>query len=251
MSHSDPTVPQRSKFPYFRFNLLSLLILTTICCLIAAWWFYPRPTEIVSLVYARNFGASISTIESRDESKSALSEEMEMRRTRLTELAEKDSVIQRALRTQEALSAAKTLTGGEDNLESWLKDRIDIDFPNGSEIMRWSLTVDKKHVAEGCRVLDGLVSAFVGEWNHKYATETLDRTEELVRYQSQLTERADTLLEAIQRNRDSEAEKQVMQREAVRLIEEAGKIGLQIQAVQAVQGTGDLQIIQPATAKQN
>jgi len=233
----------------FRFSLLRLFIIMTTCCVFAAWWFFPRPVEIVALIYAQNMGDSLAQLDSEAELKPVPSDEIEKQRRRLVDFAKSELVVRAALRNPPVYDAVKSLAPTTDDLAAWFADRIVLDFPSGGEIMRWSLTVDQSDIRNGCLLLDGVIAAYIAEWQTAERVRFLREMDRLRIYKSTLTDRIERLLETSSTARVSDGEAQVMRKEAERLSEEAAVVGVRIQAAEGTRRGGSMQVLQPAIAR--
>jgi polysaccharide biosynthesis transport protein len=149
---------QRSSPPRLRFSLFALFVVVTLACLALAWLAQPKRAVATSL-----FLVSRSPSRILDEATSPAGDEREFATIKNTQLALLRSyyVLSTAIR-KPGVAALPILSGKPDPV-AWLQERLEVEFPHGSEILSISLRAPEQYANDLVLLVDAVATAYEEE----------------------------------------------------------------------------------------
>ncbi|MGI9455545.1 MAG: hypothetical protein ACR2NU_03240 [Aeoliella sp.] len=142
---------------FFRFRIISLLILTALICGGLAWFVQPKQVVVEAIFRVRSQPGS--RLHALDGGERRLSEEeVDVFRATLQELATSQNVIQAAL-TDPALVGNALLRATDDPLD-WIKNHLETGVEGASELMTLSIEGREERSADLHAIVDAVADAF-------------------------------------------------------------------------------------------
>ncbi len=144
---------------YFRFRILSLLLLTTLLCVGLAWYLQPKQVSAVARFLVRSNQEFIfSPI---DVNSQPTDKDVERYRATVLAMALSESVIQAAM-TNPKLQKVKALRAAESPID-WIQQRVEVQYEGDSELLEIRMRGPKDSAADLVAIVDSLCEAFKDE----------------------------------------------------------------------------------------
>jgi hypothetical protein len=156
-SDNLPAAGQTRRGARFRFSFLALLVFVTLVCMLLAWAVQPKVYFAEAL-----FQVNASPPKTLDDSNRSFNErEFDILRRTQLELIKSDFVLQAALRGP-GVAILPQLRSQRDPAQ-WLHDHLEVEFPNGSEVLAIRLPCTEAAGADACKIVNGVANAYLNE----------------------------------------------------------------------------------------
>ncbi len=244
MSNRDAgTFIPSGREPRLQFSLLTLLLFTTAACLLLAWWAWPRAVDVIALFNVssqpNHLTGSVNKVQDYEI----------VQRTQLAYL-KSVSVLQAAV--SDPRVAKLPMVVNEADPVAWLQQELRAQFQQNSEILSVRIAAPSNRAAQAQILLTAVVKAYLqavtAEEQQRLQRQLQEQQAEYDALYAQIEELSKTIAIArSQRGADDPVAK-LMQLEADRHVEQAGKLKADLDVGKSLQsGPPRVRLIQPAT----